>query len=117
MGGSGRLLGRLKKLERAFSIDTLDIFDVVMWAGDRGGLFGHAHYRMSKSETVVSPCSAEEEIEIMRRYYEDDGHSLFGRTDVSFAEYLEGYCYLGPEGLAVERALVIQKLRGEAIGA
>lgn len=118
MGGSGRLLGRLKKLERAFSVDDQVILDIVMWTGDKGGLFGHAHHRYCKStgEMAVSACSVEEEIALMKEHYEKDDHRFFGRSEVSFAEYLEGYSYLGPEGLAEERAKVVQRFRGEPVG-
>lgn len=110
---------RLRKLEKAFSVDYVQKIDVVLWCGEKGGLFGHAHYKVSAigEATEAIPCTVEEEMEIMKNQYEVDNHRFFGRSDVSLADYLLGYCYLGPESLTAERASIIQQLRGEASGA
>jgi hypothetical protein len=54
----------------------------------------------------------------MRRHYRDEGHRWFGQeAEVSFAEYLERFCYLGSEGLADRRRAVIDRVRREDNGA
>jgi hypothetical protein len=59
------------------------------------------------------PCSDEEEVQIMRENYEDNGHRFFGQGDeLSFPEYLERFSYLGSEELADRRREVISMLRG-----
>ena len=118
---SGFVLRRLKKLEQTLQGDNLEVtVDIVFWDGVKGGLFGHARERIFSNgqETEFSACSAEEEIELMKRDYERDGHRVFGKGDeVSFAGYLDYFCYLGPEALATERRAVIERLRGEVNGA
>jgi hypothetical protein len=118
---SGLVLRRLKKLEQTLQVDNLEVaVDIVFWDGAKGGLFGHAYYRYSGNggKTEALPCSAEKEIELMKEDYERDGHRVFGKGDeVSFAGYLENFCYLGPEALAAERKAVIERLRGEVNGA
>ena len=118
---SGLVLRRLKKLEQTLQVETMEIaIDIVYWDGVKGGLFGHARERIFSNgkETEFSACSAEEEIELMKEDYERDGHRVFGKGDeVSFAAYLENFCYGGPEALATERRAVIEGLRGEVNGA
>lgn len=114
---SRTILKRLGELEEAFRIiDPEDKWiDVVMW-DIPGGIFGHAHhlFRKSDGETVRKPCTDEEELEIMRAYYEDEGHRLYGKGDeVSFAEYLERSSYLCPEALVERLKLVIERVSDE----
>ena len=115
------ILRQLKNLEKALQLDELEaVVDMVFWDGARGGLFGHIHCRYTRSEAKneVLPCSAEEEIELMKSKYENDCHRVFGKgEEVPFAGYLENFCYLGPETLAAERKAVIERLRGEVNGA
>ena len=117
---SGLVLRRLKKLEQTLQIDTLEVaVDIVYWDSAKGGLFGHARERIFSNgkETEFSACSAEEEIELMKEDYERNGLRIFGKGDkVSFADYLEYFCYGGPEALAAERRAVIERLRGEVNG-
>ena len=117
---SGLVLRRLKKLEQTFQVDNLEVdVDIVYWDSAKGGLFGHARERIFSNgkETEFSAFSAEEEIELMKEDYERDGHRVFGKGDeVSFADYLESFCYLGPEALAAERRAVIGRLRREVNG-
>jgi hypothetical protein len=118
---SKTILRRLKKLEKVFAAGEPrdDWIDVLMWSGENGGVFGHAHCRFSKSrgETRWVVCSDEEEVAIMRGHYEGEGHKLFGKgADVSFAEYLERFSYLGPKALEVRRKLVINRVRGKEHG-
>lgn len=112
--GSG-VLRRLVRLESVIGVSDDDWLDVVMWDVRGGGIFGHVHYRFSKSrmENQSVPCSDEEEVQIMRGKYEDDGHRFFGQGDeLSFSEYLERFSYLGSEELADRRREIISKLRG-----
>jgi len=114
---SRAILGRVKRLENVFAVRLEDYWiDVQMWNGSQGGIFGHTHCCVSCSgrETVWRPCSDEEEIAIMRRYYENEGHKLFGKgAEVSFVEYLEHFSYLGSEELAARRNAIIEELKGE----
>jgi hypothetical protein len=117
--GSG-VLRRLVRLESVIGVSEDDWIDVVMWIGREGGIFGHMHSRFSKSrmESQLVPCSDEEEVQIMRGKYEDDGCRFFGNGDeLSFPEYLERFSYLGPEELADRRREVINKVRGTGSGA
>jgi hypothetical protein len=112
------LLRKVRRLEREIAGDLEDdVLDVVMWSGSDGGVFGHVHYRFCKSlmEQGFVACSDEEEVEIMRQHYENDGHRCRG-IEVSFWEYLEAFSYLAPEGLAERQRAVIDKLRGEENG-
>jgi hypothetical protein len=112
------LLRKVRRLEREIVGDLEDdVLDVVMWSGSGGGVFGHVHYRFSKSlmEQESAPCSDEEEVEIMRQHYENGGHGCRG-TEVPFWKYLEAFSYLAPDGLAERQRAVIDKLRGEENG-
>ena len=108
-------------MEKVFAVEPKDDWiDILMWDGPQGGIFGHAHYRISesRSQTECIPCSDVEEIEIMREHYEEDGHRTCGRGPlVSFAEYLECFSYLGPEESDVKRRKIIERLKGESYGA
>jgi hypothetical protein len=111
------ILKRLKKVEGVFHAGEPrdDWVDFCMWDVS-GGVFGHVHYRFSESrgESLRTPCSDEEELEIMRAQYEDEGHRLCGKgEEVSFAEYLERLSYLCPEALRERQKLVIERVRGE----
>ena len=111
--GSG-VLRRLVRLESVIGVSEDDCVDVVMWDARGGGIFGYMHSRFSKSriENQSVPCS-DEEVQIMRGKYEDEGHRFFGVGDeLSFPEYLERFSYLGSEELADRRREVISKLRG-----
>jgi len=114
------VLRRLKKLEKVFAVKPKDDWiDILMWSGSDGGIFGHTHCRFSESrrKTERLPCSDEEEIKIMRRDYEEEGHRFFGKSsDVSFAEYLERFSYLGSDELDVRRKEIIERLKGEEDG-
>jgi hypothetical protein len=112
--GSG-VLRRLVRLESTIGASEDDWVDIVMWSPRGGGVFGHVHYRFSKSrcENQRVPCSDEEEVQIMREHYEADDHRFFRRGDeLSFPEYLERFSYLGPEELAERRREVISRVRG-----
>jgi len=115
------ILRRLKKLEKVFAVEPGDDWtDTVMWDVSDSGIFGHRHYRFSKSRNQSEwiPCSDEEEIQIMREHYERDEHRFYGRgPEVSFAEYLERFSYLGPKEMAVKRKQIIEQLKGERDGA
>ena len=109
------ILRRLGELEEVFHAGEPrdDWVDLYMWDVS-GGIFGHSHYRFSKSrgETLRTPCSDEEELEIMRAHYEDNGHRLYGKgLEVSFAEYLEYFSYLCPEALVEKQKVIIEKVR------
>jgi hypothetical protein len=109
------VLRRLERPESTFSAPEDDWIDVIMWSAREGGIFGHVHYRFSKSrsENQRVPCSDEEEVEIMRGHYETDEHRFFHRgEELSFPDYLERFSYLGSEKLAEERGKVISRLRG-----
>ncbi len=110
------ILRRLKKLEKVFAVGPRDEWiDILMWNGSQGGIFGHVHCRLSegRQQTEWTPCSDEEEIEIMREHYEEDDHRLHGRgPKVSFAEYLECFSYLGSEELEARRRRIIERLKG-----
>jgi len=59
------ILRRLERLEKVFAVKPVDDWiDIVMWDVSGGGIFGHRHYRFSKSrrQTEWIPCSDEEEI-------------------------------------------------------
>lgn len=119
---SGLVLKRLKKLEQTLQVETMEVnVDIMYWDNVKGGLFGHARERVVSNGTKTGgavACSAEEEIELMKEDYEREGHRVFGKGDeVSFAGYLENFCYGGPEALAAERKAVIERLRGEVNGA
>jgi hypothetical protein len=120
MGTSGSgVLRRLVRLESVIGVSEDDWIDVVMWIGREGGIFGHMHSRFSKSrmESQLVPCSDEEEVQIMRGKYEDEGHRFCGQGDeLSFPEYLERFSYLGSEELADRRREIISKLRGADSG-
>jgi hypothetical protein len=47
---SGLLNRRLEKLEKTWAVGDVDYVDIVLWDGMKGGLFGHAHYRIPKRE-------------------------------------------------------------------
>jgi len=115
------VLRRLRNLEKVFAVESRDDWiDVLMWNGLQGGIFGHAHCRFSesRSRTEWTPCSDAEEIEIMREHYERDDRRFYGRgSELSFAEYLERFSYLGPEELEVRRRQIIERLKGEGYGA
>lgn len=109
------VLRRLRNLERVFDVEPKDDWiDVVMWNGLQGGLFGHAHYRISESggQTELIPCSDGEEIEIMREHFEESEHKIPGTSKpVGFSKFLEYYSYLGSEELRVRRKSIIEQLR------
>ena len=115
------VLRRLRNLEKVFAVEPRDDWiDILMWNGLQGGIFGHAHCRLSESrgQTKWIPCSDAEEIAIMREHYERDDCRLHGKDPlVSFAEYLERFSYLGPEELEARRKQVIERLKGEGYGA
>ncbi|NIN01288.1 MAG: hypothetical protein GTO24_25310 [candidate division Zixibacteria bacterium] len=119
--GNRAILRRLERLETVFAVSPVDDWiDIVLWSGSDCGVFGHTRYRFSKSrgESEWIPCSDEEEIQIMREGYERDGHRLYGRgSEVSFAEYLERFSYLGPKERGDERKRIIERLKGERDGA
>ena len=108
---SGLVLRRLKKLEQTLQVDNLEVtVDIVYWDSAKGGLFGHTRKRIFSNggKTEALPFSAEEEIELMKVDYEKNGHCVFGKGgEVSFADYLEYFCYGGPEALAAERRTII----------
>lgn len=114
---------KLGQLEKVFSSGEPkdDWIDSVMWDINAPvGCFGHTHRRFSESrqQTELVPCSVDEELQIMRKIYEDNGHLIYVRDpEVSFVKFLEYYCYLGSEELAGERKAIIEKVRGEAAGA
>ncbi|MDH5266186.1 MAG: hypothetical protein OEW62_00755 [Candidatus Bathyarchaeota archaeon] len=114
------ILRRLKKLEKVFAVEPKDEWlDILMWNGSEGGIFGHTHCRISLggNRTEWIPCSDEEELEIMREHYEREGHRVYGKgAEVSFAEYLERFSYLGSEELTVRREAIIERLKGEEDG-
>jgi len=113
---------KLRKLEGILLVDNSgnDWIDTLMWVGFEGGIFGHAHLRLSprRCEQQVIMCSEDEEVMIMRQHYESDNHRFFGQgAKLSFAEYLERFCYLGSDKLAERRNAVIEKVRGDGNGA
>ena len=114
------LLRKVRRLEREIVGDLEDdVVDVLMWSGSDGGVFGHVHYRFSKSliEQEIVPCTDEEEVEVMRQHYEIDKHRPRGKgEEVPFWNYLEAFSYLAPDGLAERQRAVIDKLRGEENG-
>jgi hypothetical protein len=108
---------KLEKILRALQPQD-DWQDFYMW-NCVGGIFGHSHYRFSRSRGEITwiPCTDEEELEIMRRQYENDDKRLYGKgAEISFAEYLEWFSYLGPEALAERRKSIIEKVRSDACG-
>jgi hypothetical protein len=116
--GSG-VLRRLVRLEGTIGASEDDWVDVVMWSPRGGGIFGHVHYRFSKSrsESQRVPCSDEEEVQIMREHYEADGHRFSRQGDeLSFPDYLERFSYLGSEELAERRREIISRVRGVESG-
>ena len=119
--GNRAILSRIKRLEKVFAVNPVDDWiETVMWSVSDCGVFGHTHYRFSESrrQSEWTPCSDEEEIQMMRESYERDGHRLYGRDpEVSFAEYLERFSYLGPKELDGERKRIIERLKGENDGA
>lgn len=114
---SRAILGRVKRLENVFAVRLEDYWiDVQMWNGSQGAIFGHTHCCVSCSgrETVWRPCSDEEEIAIMREYYEEMGRRVpCSNERVSFGEFLEYYEYLGPEELVVQRKEIIRQVKDE----
>lgn len=109
---------RVRVLERVFAVEPEEWIDVLLWVGSESGIFGHAHHRFTQGgkQTEQIPCPDEEKIAIMRTHYEEDGHKFYGKgSDVSFAEYLEHFSYLGPEELAARRNVIIEELKGEEI--
>ena len=115
------IVKRVERLEPVFGVGRPedDWIDVIMW-DIPGGIFGHSHFRFCKStgEIVRVPCSDEEESEVMRTLYEDEGHRLFGQgSEVSFAEYLERHSYLCPKELVERLQLLVEKIRSEENGA
>jgi len=115
------ILRRLRNLEKVFAVEPRDDWiDITMWNTSHSGIFGHTHWRFSesRSRTEWTPCSDAEEIEIMREHYERDDRRFYGRgPELSFAEYLERFSYLGPEELEVRRRQIIARLKGEGYGA
>lgn len=113
-------LRQLRRLERVFAVvePEDDWIDVLMWNGVSGGLFGHVHRHLcgSQGDSKPSPCSDEEEVEIMRQHYENDKHRCRGK-EVPFWKYLETFSYLAPDGLVERQRTVIDRLRGEENGA
>jgi hypothetical protein len=118
---SRSILRHVRKLENSFGAfePENDLIDIVMWDAAKGGMFGHAHCLVSKSggQTVWLACSDEEEVEIMREYYERDGLkvSMSGEPG-SFVEFLEHHNYLGSEVFESKRKEIIERLRGEKNG-
>jgi len=115
------IIKRVERLEDAFHTGDPkdDWVDFCMWDVS-GGVFGHSHYRLSKSrgEILRMPCSDEEEVAIMREHYECDGRRLYGKgSEVSFVDYLERFSYLGPEALSERRKSLIERVRSEIDGA
>lgn len=109
---------KLTKLEMVLLVDYSgdDWIETVRWVSGGGGIFGHGDWRFSPSrrEQQVIACSDEEEVEIMRGHYESDSHRFFGQgAELSFAEYLERFCYLGSEELGERRNAVIGKARSD----
>jgi hypothetical protein len=118
---SRAILRRVEELERVFAVGELDDdwVDVLMWSGENSGIFGHVHYQFSESrgETRWIACSDEEEIAIMQRHYEDEGCRSYNRgNELSFAEYLDRFSYLGSAELEARRKLVIKQVKGEENG-
>jgi len=114
------LTKRVEKLEEAFGAlqPKDDWTDFYMWGGRDGGIFGHSHYRVWKSrgEILHTPCTDEEELEIMRAHYEDEGRKLpGGSAEVSFAEYLKWFNYLCSEVLAERQKVIIECVRRETL--
>jgi hypothetical protein len=111
------LFRRVELLERGFGVGSGDEWiDIVMWNGEKGGVFGHVHMHISKGErgTELIACTDEEELATMRNNYEKDEHRLFKRGEpVAFSEYLERYYYLGPDWLADKRRKIIERVRSE----
>ncbi len=107
-------LRKVRSLEREI-VSGLEeeSIDVVLYGGSDGGIFGHVHCHLcgSQGNSKPSPCSDEEEVEIMRQHYEDDKHRCRG-TEVPFWKYLETFSYLAPDGLAERQRAVIDRLRG-----
>ena len=114
------VLRRLKKLEKVFAVGSEDEWiDILMWSAYDGGIFGHTHCRLylGGRKTEWIPCSDEEEIEIMLEHYEEEEHRVHGKgAEMSFAEYLERFSYLGPEELDPRRKAIIERLKGEEDG-
>jgi hypothetical protein len=119
MKGFSRLMlfRRVELLERAFGVGSGDEWiDVVMWNGEKGGVFGHVHMRISKGwrGTELIACTDEEELAVMRSNYEKEEHRLFGKGEsVVFSEYLERFDYLGSDELADKRREIIERVRSE----
>lgn len=116
------LANKLARLETAFAAGEAkdDWVDTVTWDCCKSGCFGHVQCRFSESRQATEqvPCSVDEELHIMRQKYEEECHKVWGQgPTVSFADYLEYFCYLGPENLAEERRAAIEKVRGEESGA
>jgi len=116
--GDRSILRQLKRLEKVFAAvePEDDWIDVLMWDGLNGGVFGHVHCRFSESrgQSEWVRCSDEEEIAVMRGHYEKMEHKPPGSEEtVSFAEFLEYYSYLGPEGLEPRRKKIIEELKEE----
>jgi hypothetical protein len=109
------VLRKVRHLEKVFMAGREEEWiDVVMWGTEHRGVFGHGHIRFEKhsGRSEWKPCSDEEEVELMKRSYEDEEHRMSGRTEpVSFAEYLEYFSYLGPEELSERRKQVIEQFR------
>jgi hypothetical protein len=104
-----KIIDRLNKIEEKFNVKE-NFFNVIMWQGEEGGIFGHAHITISDKQTVFKACSDEKELQIMRQRYEESGHKLplsVCKDKVSFREYLEYYSYLGPEKLEQKRRKII----------
>lgn len=111
---SKAILSRVKRLENVFAVRLGDDWiDVQMWNGLEGGIFGHAHCRVSKNNgSVWIPCSDEEEIAIMWEYYEEMEHKVPRSNEpISFGEFLEYYEYLAPEDLAAQRKEIIRRVK------
>jgi len=114
------VLRQLKKLEKVFAVGSEDEWiDILMWSAYDGGIFGHTHccLYLGGRKTEWIPCSDEEEIEIMREHYEEEDRVHGKGAEMSFAEYLERFSYLGPEELEGKRKQIISKLRGGEDGA
>jgi hypothetical protein len=110
------LLRRVEHLEKVFSVNQDEWIDILLLEGAKGGVFGHCHFRLArdggKSEWIA--CTEKEELAVMREFYEEEGHKLFGKGEpVAFSQYLERFSYLGPDELADKRREIIERVRSE----
>ena len=109
------LFERVKLLERTFGVSAKDEwFDILLWCGSKGGVFGHCHLRVckcnGKAEWVA--CSEEEELALMLKSYENDEHRVYGKGEpLAFWQYLDAFCYLGPAEFAGRRREIIEEVK------